>query len=273
MQSRVEFVSPDQAEKWLQRLPAGYRINRRSVTNYRDLITKGRWTPTHQGAVFDKKDRLIAGGELLSAIADANQGVEVRVTTGEEPSNIRYYGRGRTRNSRDVLAAVCKVNAPGPEAQVLNSVITHVLMRNCANPVEVEQAHSAFQDSIQEVLAIKAPDGNAPHWRNATKAVMVLGLSAHGYKEKTRDFVAELLDRKEPSRRTLQFRRGLAQALGKLTAAEVFNASLMALAAHCGTPPFTTAIATRSHFLERAHLGHLDPAAAAQIITATESPQ
>jgi len=250
MALKTQSIDPLAAEQLLSKLPAGLRLNRRSIKNYSDLIRNGRWQPTHQGVVIDKLGRLISGGELLAAIGESQSTVEVKVTRDADPDTLNKYGRGRPRNSKDVLRAVCRVNTV--EAPVLNAVILYVKGENSSNPLNVEAAHAIFHEAVDEVTAVKGTLASGPYWSNAAKAAVVLALVGHGYKEKVRQFLAELFDRSEASRRVLAYRRRMGEDYHKLSGRERFESALSVVAAYCGIEDSDKPESVRLHLLARA---------------------
>ena len=254
MTSTIQLISPDIAEQWLAKRLAEARVNKGAVKTAKSLFQSGRWHPTHQGVVFDTKGRLIHGAELLIALVETGVSAELKVTRGENPENIYFYGRGQPRNSRDILKVVCRSANGVTEAPVLNALIMYAMGERIQDPLAVQRAHELFSEAVDEVNTIRPVMDGVPFWRAGLKAAIALALCGHGHKGQVRLFADELLDRKPASRPVLRFRRNLSEEYHKLSPRDLFNRTLAAVAGFCGLEELKDDSAALAYFLQR--VGH-----------------
>ena len=250
MSPLTERIDPVQAEKLLTQLAPTLTISKRAAKSLADIVSHDRWTPTHQGVVVDSKDRVISGAEILSAICTTGKTIEVKITRDVRTESIFKYNRGKPRTSKDILKAALKTKNAGVEAPILTALIVHALELSSTSPLVVEHAHKHFKSAVDEVIAIKESAGSTAFWGNPAKAVIVLSLAGEGYREKTRQFVSELFDRRPATPVVIAYRRKLNLDYHTLTTRERFNRALIALAAYCGLES-ENPITLKNEFLQR----------------------
>lgn len=73
------LVTPDQAEKWLEKPAKNRKINTRRVGLYAAMMKRGDWMLTNQGIAIDEFGMLIDGQHRLSAIVESDTPVELLV--------------------------------------------------------------------------------------------------------------------------------------------------------------------------------------------------
>ncbi len=99
MKTKVMQVTPDQARAWLARNHESNRkIEQDRVDSYADDMRQGRWTLTHQGIAFDKRERLIDGQHRLAAVVAFGKSVPMLVCWNDEATLDDPIDRARPRS-------------------------------------------------------------------------------------------------------------------------------------------------------------------------------
>lgn len=88
-------------------------IRRGAVKRLAESIKEGMWQITHQGIAIDTNGKLQDGQHRLSAIVEANQPVEILLTTGTYPASYGVLDCGVGRTAADSLERIgtCKNSA------------------------------------------------------------------------------------------------------------------------------------------------------------------
>lgn len=103
-------VTPELAQKWLQRNPKNRNMRKEAVQAYARDMKRGAWCPNHQGIAIDANGDLLDGQHRLAALVRANVTLPMLVFTGV-PVNIdgvnaktmETVDRGTTRLISDML--------------------------------------------------------------------------------------------------------------------------------------------------------------------------
>src|SRR5687767_6498481 len=95
LDTRVVYVTPQLAAKWLRRNVVFRSINDKHVRALVWAIRNGAWRLTHQGIAFDKDGHLIDGQHRLTAVVKANIAVPMCVTAGVERSTHVVFDTGK----------------------------------------------------------------------------------------------------------------------------------------------------------------------------------
>lgn len=99
----VTEVSPELAERWLERNTKNRPIRQRDVDKYARDMASGNWLMTGEGIKFDVSGTLIDGQHRLWAIVEAGQAVRMMVVTGLPPEAQSVMDSGTKRTAGDSL--------------------------------------------------------------------------------------------------------------------------------------------------------------------------
>ena len=101
METRIETITPEIAEKYLQSNKVNRPIRQNHVGDIARDIKAGKFNTTHQGIAFDEQGNLIDGQHRLLACVKAGVPIQIQVTRGEPASNMANIDNGAKRNFRD----------------------------------------------------------------------------------------------------------------------------------------------------------------------------
>lgn len=111
MHTQLVTMTPQWASQILEISNHGNRpIRRSAVKRLAESIRDGMWQITHQGIAIDTNGVLQDGQHRLSAIIEANQPVQILLTTGTHPHSygVLDCGVGRTAGDSLERIGVCK---------------------------------------------------------------------------------------------------------------------------------------------------------------------
>jgi len=111
MQTQLVVMTPQWAAQILKTANHDNRpIRRAAVKRLAESIKDGMWQITHQGIAIDTNGKLQDGQHRLSAIVEANQPVEILLTTGTYPASYGVLDCGVGRTAADSLERIgtCK---------------------------------------------------------------------------------------------------------------------------------------------------------------------
>ena len=115
-------ITPDLAEKWLERNRQNRRVRTDRVDRYAELMSGGDWLVSPDAIAFDHQGRLINGQHRLKAIVQSGETVQALVAWNLPPDAFKIADVGVKRTGGDVLriegfrnpeelAAVCRLVA------------------------------------------------------------------------------------------------------------------------------------------------------------------
>jgi len=90
-------VTPEIAQRWLQRNKVNRRLDQNAVNRYASMMRNGEWTLDSNAIVFDTRANLIQGQHRLNAVAVSGETVTFNVVRNAPSESMRYMDRGRTR--------------------------------------------------------------------------------------------------------------------------------------------------------------------------------
>lgn len=125
-----ETITPEKARQYLETNVGNRRLNNGFAESLANEIREGRWQLTHQGIAFDENGRLIDGQHRLTAVALANEPVEMMVARGVAPSenNLYIIDNNRKRSVVDML----KIGQYGPvytNTRVIGAIQTFFIVK------------------------------------------------------------------------------------------------------------------------------------------------
>jgi len=104
IQSTWTFVTPELAERWLEKNHGRNRnCSKEVVYKYTHDMKGGQWITTHQGIGFTNDDVLVDGQHRLRSIVASKVGQWILVTTGLPIEAIQAMDRGMNRKLSHIL--------------------------------------------------------------------------------------------------------------------------------------------------------------------------
>lgn len=105
MQTIQELVTPEMAERWLEKNNSNRPLRQNVVAAYAAQIKAGQWRLTHQGVCLDCNGALIDGQHRLTAIAHTGIAILMQVSrmTTEESAMALPVDVGAKRSYSDIL--------------------------------------------------------------------------------------------------------------------------------------------------------------------------
>lgn len=107
------LITPQIAKEWLSLNGLNRPLDRRLVSLYSSVMTRGAWQLTGETIVFGDNGRLLDGQHRLAAIVDS--GVATRIAViGKVPNPDKVFhsmGSGKPRSNPDILAIAGEANA------------------------------------------------------------------------------------------------------------------------------------------------------------------
>jgi len=97
------IVTPEMAQRWLQKNSFNRPLKPRLVDNYVRQIQSGNWRRTHQGIAFDEEGVVLDGQHRLHAIIRSGQAVPMLIFLNENQSTHESIDGGKTRTLLDVV--------------------------------------------------------------------------------------------------------------------------------------------------------------------------
>lgn len=106
----IRFVSPQQAQRWLDAAAPNRKIRTSRVASYARDMEANKWHFTHQGIAFNKNGHLVDGQHRLEAIVKSRKGIWLIVVTGLDPDACMSLDSGLPRSARDSFLLAGKGN-------------------------------------------------------------------------------------------------------------------------------------------------------------------
>jgi hypothetical protein len=103
VQVKMVTVTPQIAEKWLQRSTHNRNVVRARVDQYAADIRRGEWRVNGEAIKISRDGKILDGQHRLLAVLEANAAITTLVITGLEPEAQETMDQGRARSFADVL--------------------------------------------------------------------------------------------------------------------------------------------------------------------------
>jgi hypothetical protein len=103
MEVKKQFVTPDQATKWLEGNTHNRKLHQSVVERYARDMKAGKWQLTHEAIAFDSKNTLIDGQHRLWAVIESNTGVWLMVAWGVRAETRGVINSGLVRSTADQI--------------------------------------------------------------------------------------------------------------------------------------------------------------------------
>lgn len=99
---KVEMVTPQLAEKYLEKNIENRRVREWWVNSLAGAIRRDEWILTHQGIAFDTNNRLIDGQHKLRGVIAADKAVPIAVYRGVDSEAFKVLDIGVKRSYSDI---------------------------------------------------------------------------------------------------------------------------------------------------------------------------
>jgi hypothetical protein len=119
---RTEEITPEIAQKMLQKNKNNRPVNWRKVGEYRKIMERGEWKLHGQGIILDDKENIITGQKRLHAIILAGIPVYMRVSRGTPADRATLIDRGTPQSSRDLASRGTDRKHSPTEAAIVRAI-------------------------------------------------------------------------------------------------------------------------------------------------------
>jgi hypothetical protein len=97
-------ISPEEAEQLLAKnTKLNRKIDPQTVTRYADLMERGQWHTNGIAIAFDRYGNMKNGQHRSSGVVKSKKTVVFLVSFGEDENAFHTYGRGKQRNTSDIV--------------------------------------------------------------------------------------------------------------------------------------------------------------------------
>lgn len=141
--TKLVFVTPDMAEKWLEKNANNRKLKKHKVSKLRCDLRNNRFQTTHQGVAFNCNGDLKDGQHRLTAIAEEGIGAWLMVTTGLPNEAVAVIDRGSIRSVADNGAMA------GYDVTKIDIAIAHVAMEA---PAAIAHSSSTSEYDVLEFV-------------------------------------------------------------------------------------------------------------------------
>ena len=107
---KVEMVTPQLAEKYLEKNIENRRVREWWVNSLAGAIRRDEWILTHQGIAFDTNNRLIDGQHKLRGVIAADKAVPIAVYRGVDSEAFKVLDIGVKRSYSDITGLSKKID-------------------------------------------------------------------------------------------------------------------------------------------------------------------
>lgn len=104
IQDTTEHITPEVAQKMLEKNKANRPVNWRKVQEYRKVMEAGEWKLHAQGIILDDKGNILTGQKRLYAIIYAGIPQYMRVSKGTPADRADLIDRGTAQTNRDLAS-------------------------------------------------------------------------------------------------------------------------------------------------------------------------
>jgi len=106
MQQRIEVITPEKAESYLQVTHPNQRpINAGRVRMYANEMTNGSWEIVPDSIAFDENGYLVNGRHRLEAVLKADATITAFVASGLPANSFPVMDQGQKRNAKQIVRA------------------------------------------------------------------------------------------------------------------------------------------------------------------------
>ena len=156
IQDSTELITPEMAEKMLQKNKSNRPINWNRVEQIRKEMDQGKWKFHAQGIIFDNQGNLLTGQKRLWAIIYCGIPQYMRISKGSPPDTATLIDRGAPQTSRDLASRQTERKHSPVEASLVRGMLA--LKGKLRPPVDMIAEGLAKHDAILEV-AVKQTKG------------------------------------------------------------------------------------------------------------------
>lgn len=111
METRLETITPVNAEALLQRNPKNRILSRPRVNTIADAINRGEWKANGETIIIDSNGDLVSGQHRLHAVIKTGKSIQTLVVRGVDPEVRETVDLGRRRSASDMLVMRGEHNA------------------------------------------------------------------------------------------------------------------------------------------------------------------
>lgn len=104
IKSEILLITPSLAAEFLSRNVKNRKLNNSVVQEYKRQILDGQWQLTPQGISFNEYNELMDGQHRLTAILEANKGVNMFVFYNVPDNSFKVLDTGFKRNTNQIFA-------------------------------------------------------------------------------------------------------------------------------------------------------------------------
>jgi len=122
IQDRTELITPELAEKMLQKNKKNRPINWNKVEEYRKLMDEEKWEFHAQGIILDNNDNIITGQKRLWAIIYSSKPQYMRISKGSPTATAHLIDRGTPQSSRDLASRSTDRKHSPTEASIIRAM-------------------------------------------------------------------------------------------------------------------------------------------------------
>ena len=148
MDAKVILITPDVAQKYLERNKNNRPLKQKAILYYSNLMLKNKWEKTGQSISLTPDNQLLDGQHRLHAIVKSGKSQETVVVFNVEKDTFPAYDSGKTRNGADALTIEGVDNGV-----VLSAAMAKYLLlkigRRTANGSQAKEINTAKRDYIQ----------------------------------------------------------------------------------------------------------------------------
>jgi hypothetical protein len=182
-----EIITPEMAEKLLEKAGGNRKVNNHIVQRYADLMTSGNWHFNGDSIRVDAKGKLLDGQHRLSAVVRTGIPLDTIVVRGVPRGVFDTIDVGRPRSAADALFAEGVTEHPQIAASVAN-----LLIRTEENSVHL---HKQVEPYKVHKWVLKHPDLNESveyaRYAKALGKVPILGAMHYMFKQIDQDKASE----------------------------------------------------------------------------------
>ncbi len=123
MDLRIEMITPEMAEKYLQFNTSNRNLRKTLVSQYARDMLNGNWRLTHQGLAFNKAGTLLDGQHRLAAIVESGVAVRMVVARGVDTQHQLVMDDHAKRSAGDALTLVRGERVTASDVAIVRAAI------------------------------------------------------------------------------------------------------------------------------------------------------
>lgn len=168
----IQEITPQLAQRYLQRNTANRPLSIRSIRELADAISNDEWQINGETIKFDEKGNLIDGQHRLNAVINSNRAIKTFVLRDLPTDSFKTIDTGKKRNNADTLGLLGFSNSAQLAAAarfVLNMQANQLTSSEIVTNIRMEH----FLDENPEIL-------DSVHFVKNAKADSLLSLAIAG---------------------------------------------------------------------------------------------